>query len=47
MLLFAVITAVTTFITPVGKTSKQILQGIGEGEGMTIEHSAPTGGDQW
>ena len=36
---FAVITAVTTLIPLVGGTSKRILRGIGEGEGIAMKRA--------
>jgi hypothetical protein len=33
--------AVTTFITPFGNTSKQIVQRIGKGEGIAMEREPP------
>jgi hypothetical protein len=40
-------TAVTTLITPVTQTSKQILQEILDGEGMAMPQFAPAGGGEW
>jgi hypothetical protein len=37
---FALITAVTTSITPVGNTSKRILLTIGKGDGMAMGNAA-------